>query len=280
MSHEILLQKLTSATSSEQKSALIADAIIEDLPSDIRHVALWCGFLPWFSDEILSSLLDKINDEVSIQEIINLPFIENLSFGYCFHSTTRKGLLQKYRIENPVEISSAFNSVEKAINKFKFISTQLRFLKLYGYVITNQGAKAEDLFESLLEDGEIKTLDVFSDLNDAEEFCISDGIGLTPKYWFYRSQFFLIEQNYDEAIRYCNKAINLDEKYYQAYSTRGFAYGKLNNFDFAFRDVNFAIQNQPDSLAFRARAYVYLLKEEYKNAIFDFTRAIRYDSNG
>ena len=158
---------------------------------------------------------------------------------------------------------------------FQMISQRTLFWTLYGYVITNQGVKAESFFLKFLESGKIKSLDIFSDLDEAEEFCISDGVGLTPTYWLYRSQIFLLSQKYDRAIKYCNNALELDKNFYQAYSARSIAYARKGDFTKAFDDINLAIKKQPSESAFRARAAVHILNEDFKNAIFDYSRAIR-----
>ena len=195
-----------------------------------------------------------------------------------FIKQTRRGLLQKYKLEKPSEIMSAFDDIQK-LEPESNPTTQSLIRILYGYVITNQAEMAENLLISLLEEGKIQKLEVLSILDEAEEFCISDSVGLTPNYWLYRGNIFLIKQDYESAIRCADNALSLDNKFYEAYSVRSIAQGRLGNFKDAFQYLNMAIQMQPDVLLYRSRAVLFALKEDYKKSVFDFTRALRLDSN-
>lgn len=276
MSHELLIRELRTAQSPEQKAAIVADAIMKDLSSDLADVAIKCSFLPWFSKNVIQSFLGTESNESSIKKIISLPFVETLSLGYCFHQTTRRGLLEKYKIENPSKILTAFNDLQK-LKPEPDSSIQSLVRILYGYVLTNQAQKAEELLVNLLEEGRIEEFASLSILDEAEELCISDGIGLTPKYWFYRGSVFLVEENFKETIKCADNALNLDKSYYHAYSIRSVAKGKLGSIDEAFLDIERAIQAKPDDVLYRGRATLYTLKRDYKNGIFDFTRAIRHN---
>lgn len=275
MSSEILLQRLKSATSPEQKAALVSEAILQDFPSKLAKIALWCGFLPWFSDDVLRNLLN--GDDDNVQRILDLPFVEKLSIGYCFHTATRRGLLQKYRTENPSEIVAAFQAIPAMVDEISDQSVQDIIGTLYGYVITNQGLNAEKLLIKMLERGKIQDIEMFSEIDEAEEFCVAENIGMTPKYWSYRSQIFVLLDNLDMAIVCCNKALILDPNYYQAYSFRCLIQARKRNFSEAFSDANLAIKLKPDELTFRCRGKVNMLYGDYKKSIFDFTRAIRYN---
>jgi hypothetical protein len=159
MSQEILLEKLKLSISIEQKAALVAESIIQDLPSHAGKVAIWCGLLPWFSNELIEDMLGAACDDATVQKIVNLPFVEKISSGYCFHATTRKGLLIKYRAENPLEIQKAFEAAQKILESNSDPEAQHLIYILYGYIITNQGLKAEELLLSMLMEGKIKEFD-------------------------------------------------------------------------------------------------------------------------
>src|SRR5688572_18621379 len=135
MSNELLLQQLKSATTSEQKAALVAEAIIGDLPETLRKVAIQCCFMPWFFDKIITTLIGNSTDNSKIRLIVDLPFVEKLSIGYCFHSTTRKGILKKYFSENLVEIHKTFEIVENLLVEESQVFPLAKISLLYGYVL-------------------------------------------------------------------------------------------------------------------------------------------------
>jgi hypothetical protein len=96
MYNEGLLESLKAAKSSEQKAALVAKALISDLPENIAEVAIKCSFMHWFSEDIIEALLGDSSDTTQIRLITDLPFVEKLAWGYCFHSTTRTGLINEF----------------------------------------------------------------------------------------------------------------------------------------------------------------------------------------
>lgn len=275
MSHNSLLQELAAADTPEKKAAIVADAVMKDFPPKLARVARCCGFLPWFSADLLTELLGPEKEEGDLQKIIDLPFIESTSLGYCFHLSTHRGLLQKYRAENPSEIISTFHNIQSHINSSTHTDFQSLITSLYGYVITNHGLEAERLLFDMASKGQIKDFDTLSVLDEAEEFCVAETTGLTPNYWYYRASIFLLIEDFESTIRCTDNALVLDNTYYQAYSLRSIAQAKLGNFEDAFKNLNKAIKEQPDEVMYRSRASIYLLQKDYKNSIFDFTRALR-----
>lgn len=275
MSQDSFLEKLKLSKSIEQKAGLIAESFIEDLPSEAAKVALWCGFLPWFSNETIQDMLGTANDEILVEKILTLPFVENLEYGYCFHATTRRGLLSKYRTVNPTEIQRAFDEALKNWDNKLDTDDQYPLYALYGYVISNQGLKAEKLLFSILKEAKIKRLDAFSLLDEAEEFCISDGVGLTSDYWFYRGNIYLLEEKLSAAKICADKAWDLDNKSHHAVSLRSLVQARLGNLDEALDEISKAIQARQDAELYRTRASIFMIKKDYKNSIFDYTRALR-----
>ncbi len=273
MSTESLLENLKTATSSDQKAALVVEAIIDDLPKSVAKVALQCGFLPWFSTEVINSLLGiNENNPKKIELIANLPFVEHLAEGYCFHAAARIGLIKKYLQYDPSEIEGAFNSSEEIFNNLSQSYIQANMALLYGYVITNKGQKAEDKLIEILKNGQI---DDFSEIDEAEENCIESNAKLTPKYWAYKAQAHLLKVEIEKVIRACNNALIIDDTYYLAYSIRGLANAHKENYDDALHDANYAIQLKADEISYRLRAYIHALRGDLRSAIFDYTRAIR-----
>lgn len=58
--------------------------------------------------------------------------------------------------------------------------------------------------------------------------------------------YFVNKEDYNEAIKHFNEAINADPKYYEAYYMRGVCNEKLKNIDAAESDYKMALQNMPN----------------------------------
>ena len=78
-------------------------------------------------------------------------------------------------------------------------------------------------------------------------------------------------ENYDNAIEYYNKAIELKPDYVYAYNNRGNAKSDLGNFQEAIEDFNKAIELMPDyAKAYYGRGATNLELHNYIKAIKDF----------
>lgn len=278
MTQKILLRELKQAKTKAEKAALVAESVIEELPSNVVLAILRCGFLPWFSENMIQCFLGG-GDNDAIDKIVNLPFVEKLLLGYCFHPSTREGLVQKYKKQNKELFLSAYYLAEKELLELSLSNSQALIYLLYGYVVTNQGVKAENLLADILNRGQADLFDGLSEINEAEKI-YDDGASLTPKYWLYRAQLHLAIGSFDDVIIACDKALKIDNNYYQAYAARAVAYAYNKKFDIALIDANHAIKLNPDELSYRCRAAVYALNKGYKNAIFDLTRSIKIAPTG
>ena len=86
---------------------------------------------------------------------------------------------------------------------------------------------------------------------------------------------FIEEGQYDRAIAYLNKAIEINPRYAKAYSYRGSAYAGKGHYDKAISDCNKAIAINPrDAHAYGYRGIVHFNKGQYDKAISDFNKAI------
>ncbi len=108
------------------------------------------------------------------------------------------------------------------------------------------------------------------------------------KYYFDKADTFFIKYtlkgNFDSAIVYYSKAINLDSNFALAYSRRGWTFlTKPNRVDDAIKDCTKAISLKPDSTEFSEcyyyRGEAYLKKGLYDSAISDYTKSIEYLTN-
>ena len=113
---------------------------------------------------------------------------------------------------------------------------------------------------------------------DAIKLC-NEAIELNPNnYLAYlrRGNFYYRQKQYERAIQDFDKAIQLNPNYSIAYNNRGLSYSDLKKYEIAIQDYNKAIQiNSNYALAYynRGTSYVYLKK--YDLAIKDYSKAIQ-----
>ncbi len=82
-------------------------------------------------------------------------------------------------------------------------------------------------------------------------------------------------KNYNESLKYINKAIELNPKNYDAYNVRGTVYGEKQQYDSAVRDFSRAIElNENYSEAYGNRGFTLFLMQEYDRALPDFDKAV------
>jgi len=78
------------------------------------------------------------------------------------------------------------------------------------------------------------------------------------------------------AIEDCDKAIELNPKYAEAYNNRGNGYASLGNYKRAIEDYNKALEINPKyPVAYNNRAGAYWSLENYRQAIEDLKTAAR-----
>ncbi|MBU1598672.1 tetratricopeptide repeat protein, partial [bacterium] len=80
--------------------------------------------------------------------------------------------------------------------------------------------------------------------------------------------------NYEEAIKLCNKAIEIDDKCSWAYCGRGSAYADLGQYNMAIEDYTKALEIDKDySIAYYNRGLAHFYLPQYNMAIEDYTKA-------
>lgn len=108
-------------------------------------------------------------------------------------------------------------------------------------------------------------------------------IGRFPDYaraYLKRSNAYRIKENYKEAIKDLNRAIELDHEYSHAYNNRGLAYTAIDDYQSAIRDFTRAIEIDPGyAEAYNNRATVYIKLEAYQKVINNLDRAIELKPN-
>ena len=85
-------------------------------------------------------------------------------------------------------------------------------------------------------------------------------------------------KDYEGAIHYFTKAIELGKDDKVIYRKRGFAYAGIENYTKAIEDFTKAIELGEDDISvYGARGYAYIYRENYPKAIEDFTKVIELD---
>jgi Tfp pilus assembly protein PilF len=80
---------------------------------------------------------------------------------------------------------------------------------------------------------------------------------------------------YEQAISYFSKAIELDPKYYKAYVMRGSTWCIKHDYDRGLNDFNKALEINPQyAEAYSGRAVVWINKGDYDHSIADCTKAL------
>ena len=106
---------------------------------------------------------------------------------------------------------------------------------------------------------------------------------LNPNYaeiYFARGSIFDAKENYTSAIADYTKAIKLNRNYIEAYFNRADTYHKKKDYDNAIIDYTMAIYSDPnDEIFYFNRAEVYKDAKDYDKAIADYTVAIYLDSD-
>ena len=86
--------------------------------------------------------------------------------------------------------------------------------------------------------------------------------------------------DYQGAIQFYTKAIELDANYAKAYYYRGFCEANLNDFEGALADFNKALTINPNSLdAYYNRGIAKNQLKQCKSAIDDFNKSLDIDPN-
>jgi tetratricopeptide (TPR) repeat protein len=101
---------------------------------------------------------------------------------------------------------------------------------------------------------------------------------LTRVEWFEKGYAYNISGDYGNAINAFTKAIELDQKYANAYVNRGFAHYKLGNYRQAIENYDNAIELNPKyGIAYYNRSVAYKELSNYRQAIEDLSKDIELE---
>jgi tetratricopeptide (TPR) repeat protein len=88
---------------------------------------------------------------------------------------------------------------------------------------------------------------------------------------------YMLSKNYDQALRYFNKAINENVDNHKGYYNRGLLYAQNGKFNEALADFNKAIELKQYPKAYVARANVYYMLKDFPKAMSDAETVLKTD---
>ena len=132
----------------------------------------------------------------------------------------------------------------------------------------------EDLLQELVRSYKTR----FSE--SPRQLMISGGDALTAADYNNRSATYHQLRQYDDALRDCNQAMELDPKLVNTYNTRGHIFLSLKEYNKALQDFDRAIQLDPTFFqAFNNRGLVYRELHQYERALSNLNQAIQLEPN-
>jgi tetratricopeptide (TPR) repeat protein len=287
-----LLAQLETAQTEQAKAALVAEFTLSKLPEPVANAARRCGFLPWFTTDIIKAQLEAENGAgtaEAVEHILGLSFVEQLAIGYTFHSQTRQGLIELYTKRQPDEIVLAYQQalpVWEADRENDAAATAA----ICGWAVVGDHdnfTKGVNQFVYLeIEQGEWDSLNQLVEaLSEVEAYPFVKPL---PDTWLLQKTLITIfhlqfgQKNYDAAIAGYNLLIEVLVKQQgtgsqlsATYFLRGRAYQQKGEYDQAIADFDQAITLKPDDAGtYSSRGDAYRKKGEYDRAIADYDQAL------
>ncbi len=111
-------------------------------------------------------------------------------------------------------------------------------------------------------------------------FTCCQAIAQNAKVWFDSAyQAIIIRKDYTKGIEYCNKAIETDPLFAEAWNRRGYAKTMLAQYDAAITDLNEALRIDPKmAKGYFNRGTAFYWKENYAASLPDFEKAAALDA--
>ena len=113
-----------------------------------------------------------------------------------------------------------------------------------------------------------------NDLETARKLVENDlkRVGLKEEYYFYLA---LIQKDLKKKLELYTFALNLNEKFLDAWINRGLVYNELGDYEKSISDYNKAIEiDSKCALAFNNRGYTRFKQKDYQGALEDYNKAI------
>src|SRR5947209_10432798 len=190
------VKSLQTAKNPEDKAALIAEAGLNLLQKEVAYIARQCVLFHWFNQSVVEKLLlvfspSRANARDVYEQIISLPFVEQLPWGAAYQDLTRQGLLRQYASTQPELLKSAANLAFSAYGAFKD-NSRYDAEALFCSIISGDASAGNTLFSLLLEQAmsqqDWQQMEgIFRLQEEAEQLIFVQPLPRTESYWMLRS---------------------------------------------------------------------------------------------
>jgi tetratricopeptide (TPR) repeat protein len=279
MKIENLFEQVSTLDSFDEKSGILANAVISSLPSPINDAALMCGLIYWFNEDIIRSF---INDDTVAKEatdtILHLPFVEAKGIGFTFHESVRNGLRSSYEKEPDLTIKAYSTALPELLNNME--DDMSAITAAYGLIATNDSIADATIFsmlERFTRSHQLNKLKIFAqDLH--EVLWLAQDDTLSDNRWVQIGWLQLSSNKLDDAIASCEHALRVHSSNEDAFLLRATVYLARGDFDTALNTLNETVSKFPKSVkAYLSRASLYILREEYSHASSDYYKVLDID---
>lgn len=215
----------------------------------------------------LSTFLDKVNYSVDKKSFTNSLLVE-VSKLRVERGSINNDLLTKLLKEYSIELTSE-NSSERSLIKFQEAPDILKVLGHTTSEIINPLSEQLQLAESAIENGNYKlALEIYTALSNL--YC-------NEKIYFQCA--LLNEEIGDliEAIKYCDKALELNNGFFEAYYVKGTCFGSQRKYDEAIINFKKALDLKEDSHIYYNLGYTYWLNQDMRSSVYYYEKSLEMD---
>ncbi|RPJ66930.1 MAG: hypothetical protein EHM20_17340, partial [Alphaproteobacteria bacterium] len=235
-----LVTELGKSNSFDEKSGLLADAVISRIGPPVADIALMCGLIHWFNEGVIKRLLNEsYQAEDTINTILSLPFVEVRGSGFVFHNSTRSGLLLLYR-RQPEKIVEAYSKALPELLNDLDNDDDAAIAVAYGLIATND-SRTDDMVSSLvgrfIAKYQINTLKIFVE-EIKEVLWLSNEKIFSPKRWIQIGWLQFANGKFNDVISSCEQALRVDPGSEEALLLRATTKKVESDFDSALSDLN------------------------------------------
>lgn len=279
MKIENLFEQISSLDSFDEKSGVLADAVISSLDAPINNAALMCGLIYWFNEGVIRSF---INDDFLVKEAINtilhLPFVEAKGNGFTFHESVRNGLRSSYEKEPDLILKAYSTALPELLNNME--DDMAAITATFGLIATND-SRADDTISSIIErftnSHQLNKLKIFT--QDMQEVLwLAQDNTLSDKRWVQIGWVQFLSNKLNDVISSCERAIRVNHSSEDAYLLRATVSKIKGDFDIALDELNDTVSRFPNSTkAYLSRADLHLLREDYGHASLDYYKVLEID---
>src|SRR5260370_15058625 len=282
-----ILQKLLTTSDPAEKAAFVAEYFFSELPQEVALSALRCIILHWFDPAVVEAVLQDVslseNETRAVYEqLVSLPFIEEVAWGRKFQDLTREGLLKHYAITQPELLKTA---ARLAATAYEVDGENEKIIAeaVFCYLVAGEKRSSMEVLSALIERAKSRgdwlyVSNLLQVQEEAECLAFVQPLPLTEHDWMLRGLVQSMQGKHEAAVSAYSKAIALNAKNAPAYLNRGGMYTAQKRYKKALVDYNRALQlDRANAQAYLCRGITYAKQENYTKALQDFTSALRLD---